>query len=134
MTYIIPRSFKLTASPAPDERTDLPKTPDELRLERIMQMVLKEWRRQDRKHPDGQHNSHDTWTRVLVEELGEVAKLLDTKGITRRNRKKLRKELTQVVAVSTRWLAQAIEEEQSSSQQTRYPRWLTWPFRWTTKS
>ena len=119
MTYIIPRSFKLTASPAPDERTDLPKTPDELRLERIMQMVLKEWRRQDRKHPDGQHNSHDTWTRVLVEELGEVAKLLDTKGITRRNRKKLRKELTQVVAVSTRWLAQAIEEEQSSSQQTR---------------
>ena len=98
----------------------------ELRLAEIMAMALNEWERQDRKHPDGKRNSHDTWTRVMVEELGEVAKLLDTKGINSRNRKKLKKELTQVVAVAARWLSQVMDEEETTPTRTWWPPWKLW--------
>lgn len=80
-------------------------------LPAIMALVQKEWRRQDRRHPDQKSNTHDTWTRVLVEELGEAAKLIDTRGISRRNRRKLRSEIVQVVSVAARWLDQLLKEE-----------------------
>ena len=100
-------------------------SPREPELQQITGMILKEWERQDAKYPGNIHNSHDTWTRVLLEELGEAAKLLDTSGISNRNRKKLRKELTQVVAVSARWLAQVIREEEDASRHSPWPKWFT---------
>ncbi len=87
-----------------------PGQPDH-RLPAIMTLVQNEWCRQDRRHPDQKSNTHDTWTRVLVEELGEAAKLIDTRGISRRNRRKLKLELVQVVSVAARWLDQLLREE-----------------------
>ncbi len=56
------------------------------------------------KYRNNEKTSDDTWLRVMVEELGEVAALLDDEGVDDETNDRINEELVQVIATGFNWL------------------------------
>ena len=73
-------------------------------IDELMPAVKEEMDRARQKYKNGERTSDDTWCRTVVEELGEVAKLLDDEGIDEQTNILVNEELIQVAATVFNWI------------------------------
>ena len=85
-------------------RRMLERISNEQRHNAIAAQVKTETWRQKLAYPECAENSHQTWLRVAMEELGECAKSMNLDGMTQAEFKKLEREIIQTAATCINWI------------------------------
>ena len=73
-------------------------------IDDLIPAVKEEIDRARQKYKNGEQTSDDTWYRIIGEELGEVAKLLDDEGIDEQTNILVNEELIQAAATIFNWI------------------------------
>ena len=78
------------------------------KIEQAFQLIREERKRQTEKYGYAYHHP-DTWIRIVVEELGEIAQLIDDDDYP-----SMINEVTQVAAVATAWLETLLDIQEAN--------------------
>lgn len=92
---------------------------EEQRHAALSAKVKSETWRQKLAYPECRENSHQTWLRVTLEELGECAKVIHLDGMTQAELKKLEKEIVQVAASCLNWIQTRLRGDASETNKVR---------------
>ena len=80
-----------------------PKAPTKT-LDDVFDLVRKERTKQIAKYGNGEEFGDETWLRIAIEEIGEVAREMDHRGMTPAAEKRMESEIVQFVTVGCAWL------------------------------